>query len=83
MRVVMTQKLDKRTDVVNDQLANIVNNENNTLVLQFPNSKTTFTYPVRTTSEHGLSRVHYALNPGYSMKICKTQGANIKKLIVA
>ena len=81
MCVVMTQKFDKHTGVVNGQLANIVNN-NNTLVLQFPNSKTTFTYPVRTTSEHGLSRVHYALNPGYSMKICKTQGANIKKLIV-
>ena len=82
MRVVMTQNLDKCTGVVNGQLANIVNNENNTLVLQFPNRKTTFTYPVTTTSEDGLSRVHYAFNPAYSMMICKTQGANIKKLIV-
>ena len=82
MRVVMTQNLDKCTGVVNSQLANIVNNENNTLVLQFPNGKTTFTYPVTTTSEDRLSRVHYAFNPAYSMMICKTQGANIKKLIV-
>ena len=76
------KNLDKSTGVVNGQLANIANNENNTLLLQFPNGKTTFTYPVTTTSEDGLSRVHYALNPAYSMTICKTQGANIKKLIV-
>lgn len=60
----------------------IANNENNTLLQQFPNGNTTFTYPVTTTSEDGLSRVHYALNPAYSMTISKTQGANIKKLIV-
>ena len=82
MRVVVTQNLDKCTGVINGQLANIVNNENNTLVLKFPNGKTTFTYPVTTTSEDGLSRVHYAFNPAYSMTICKMQGANIKKLIV-
>lgn len=83
LHVVVTQNLDKRTSVINGQLKNIVNNENHTLLLQFPNSKTTFTYPVTTTSEDRLSRVHYALNPAYSMTICKTQGANIKKLIVS
>ena len=82
MRVVVTQNLDKRTGVVNGQLATIKNNQNNTLLLQFPNGKTTFTYPVTTTTEDGRSRVHYALNPAYCMTICKTQGANIKKLIV-
>ena len=82
VRVVVTQNLNKGTGVVNGQLANTANNENNTLLLQFLNGKTTFTYPVTTTSEDGLSRVHYALNPAYSMTICKTQGANIKKLIV-
>ena len=82
MRVVVTQNLDKCTGVVNGQLARIQNNQNNTLLLQFPNGKTTFTYPVTSTSEDGLSRVHYALNPAYCMTICKTQGANIKKLIV-
>ena len=82
MRVVVTQNLDKRTGVVNGQLARIQNNQNNTLLLQFPNGMTMFTYPVTSTSEDGLSRVHYALNPAYCMTICKTQGANIKKLIV-
>ena len=82
MRVVVTQNLDKRTGVVNGKLARIQNNQNNTLLLQFPNGKTTFTYPVTTTTEDGRSRVHYALNPAYCMTICKTQGANIKKLIV-
>ena len=82
MRVVVTQNLHKRTGVVNGQLANIVNKENNTLLLQFPNGKTTFTYPVTTTSEDGLSRVHYAINPAYAMTICKMQGTNIKKLIL-
>ena len=81
MHVIVTQNLDKRTGVVNGQLANIVSNENHTLLI-FPNGKTTFTYPVTTTSEDGLSRVHYALNPAYSMTICKTKGASIKKLIV-
>ena len=82
MRVVVTQNLDKRTGVVNGQLATIQNSQNNTLLLKFPNGKTTFTYPVATITEDGRSRVHYALNPAYCMTICKTQGANIKKLIV-
>ena len=80
--MVVTQNLYKRTGVVNGQLARILNNQNNTLLLQFPNGKTTFTYPVTTTTEDGRSRVHSALNPAYCMIICKTQGANIKKLIV-
>ena len=82
MHVVVTQNLDKRTGVVNGQLATIQNSQNNTLLLKFPNGKTTFTYPVTTTTEDGRSTVHYALNPAYCMTICKTQGANIKKLIV-
>ena len=82
MRVVVTQNLDKSTGVVNSQLATIQNSQNKTLLLKFPNGKTTFTYPVTTTTEDGRSRVHYALNPAYCMTICKTQGANIKKLIV-
>lgn len=76
------QNLDKRTGVVNGQLATIINSHNNMLLLEFPNGKTTFTYPVTTTTEEGICRVHYALSPAYSMTICKTQGANIKKLIV-
>ena len=82
IRVVVTQNLDKCTGVVNGQLATIQNSQNNTLLLKFPNGKTTFTYPVATITEDGRSRVHYALNPAYCMTICKTQGANIKKLIV-
>ena len=82
MRVAVTQNLNKRTGVVNGHLARIQNYQNNTLLLQFPNGNTTFTHPVTTTTEDGRSRVHYALNPAYCMTICKTQGANIKKLIV-
>ena len=82
IRVLVTQNLDKRTGVVNGQLATIQNSQNNTLLLKFPNGKTTFTYPIATITEDGRSRVHYALNPAYCMTICKTQGANIKKLIV-
>ena len=57
MRVVVTQNLDKCTGMVNGQLATIQNNQNNTLLLRFPNGKTIFTYPVTTSSEDGLSRV--------------------------
>ena len=76
MRVVVTQNPDKRTGVVNGQLATTQNSQNNTLLLKFPNGKTTFTYPVTSTTEDGRSRVHYALNPAYCMTTCKTQGAN-------
>ena len=82
MHVVVTQNLDKRTGVVNGQLAIIQNSHNNTLLLKVPNGKTTFTNPVTTITEDGCSRVHYALNPAYCMTICKTQGANIRKLLV-
>ena len=82
MRVVVTQNLDKRTGVVNGQLATILNSHNNTLPLKFPNGKTTFTHPITTVTEDGPSRVHYALNPAYCMTIYKTQGANIRKLLL-
>ena len=82
MRVMVTQNLDKCTGVVNGQLATILNSHNNTLLLKFANGKTTFTHPVTTITEDGRSRVHYALNPAYCMTICKTQGANIRKLLV-
>ena len=82
MHVVVTQTLDKHTGVVNGQLATIQNSHNNTLLLKFPNGKTTFTHPVTTITEDRRSRVHYALNPAYCMTICKTQGANIKKLLL-
>ena len=72
MCVIVTQNLNKRTGVVNSQLATIQNNQNNTLLLKFPNGKTTFTYPVTTTTGDGRSRVHYVLNPAYCMTICKT-----------
>ena len=51
MRVVVTQNLDKRTGVVNGQLATILNSHNNTLLLKFANGKTTFTHPVTTITE--------------------------------
>ena len=57
MRVVVTQNLDKPTGVVNGQLATIQNSQNNTLLLKFPNGKTTFTYPVATITEDGGNRV--------------------------
>ena len=82
MRVVVTQNLDKRTGVVNGQLPTVVNSHNNTLLLKYANGKTTFTHPVTTITDDGRSRVHYALNPAYAMTICKTQGANIRKLLV-
>lgn len=82
MKVVVTQNLDKRTGVVNGQIATIINSQNNTLLLRFPHGKTSFTHPVTTTTENDLKRVHCALNPAYAMTICKTQGANIRKLLV-
>lgn len=82
MKVVVTQNLDKRTGVVNGQIATIINSQNNTLLLRFPNGKTTFTHPITTTAENEVTRVHYALNPAYAMTICKTQGANIRRLLV-
>ena len=82
MHVMVTQNLDKCTGVINGQLATILNSRNNTLLLKFANGKTTFTHPVTTITEDGRSRVHYALNPAYCMTICKTQGANIRKLLV-
>ena len=51
MRVVVTQTLDKRTGVINGQLATILNSHNNTLLLKFANGKTTFTHPVTTITE--------------------------------
>ena len=67
---------------INGQEATILNNHTNTLLLQFPNSQKTFTHPVTTVSEDGFLLFHYPLNPAYAMTICKTQGANMKQLVV-
>ena len=82
MRTVVTQNVDKRTGVKNGQEATILNNHANTMLLQFPNGHKTFTHPITTVCEDEFLRVHYLLNPAYAMTICKTQGANIRQLVV-
>ena len=51
LNVMITKNLDKATGVVNGQVATIIGNEGRTLLLQFPNKKKTFTYPVTTLRE--------------------------------
>lgn len=90
MRVVITQNRDKKNGIVNGQTAIVVMMENHTVILQLPNGKKVFVYPVSNTvnefDESGSETVRiktcYPFVPGYAMTICKSQGQTLNHVVV-
>lgn len=81
MRVVITENRDKAARIVNGQDATVLYNQNNTIILQLPEGDKVFVYPV--THKCGDEMVTtYPFTPAYARTICKSQGQNIKGLLV-
>ena len=81
MRVMITRNRDKANGVVNGQTAKILCVEKATVFLELGNGKVVNTYPVTYQSEKGR-RTCYHFMPAYALKITKSQGQNLDKVVI-
>ena len=81
MRIVRTENRDKTSRIVNGHDATVVFNQGNTILVRFPDDGLAFVYPV-THAEEGSNVTRYPFTPAYARTICKSQGQNLKHLIV-
>lgn len=82
MRVVITENRDKTSRIINGQDAVLVSAHNNCLLIQFPDNERPFVYPVTHRVEGEGDVTTYPLTPAYARTICKSQGQNLKHLLV-
>ena len=81
MKVLFTENRDKAARIVNGQEVTINSAQNNTIVLRLPEGQRVFVYPV-THIEDERPVTYYPFTPAYAQTITKSQGQNIKHLIV-
>lgn len=82
MRIVITENRDIASRIVNGQDATILSNHGNTLLIELPDKKRAFIYPVTHDVEGQGVITSYPCTPAYARTICKSQGQNLKHLVV-
>ena len=82
MKIVITENRDKSSRVVNGQEATLVSNQNNTLLIQYRDGQRAFLYPVTHFQEGKGDVTCFPMTPAYARTISKSQGQNIKHLLV-
>lgn len=82
MHIVITENRDKESRIVNGQDATIVSSHGNTIIIQFSDGQRSFLYPVTHTVEGQGNVTRYPFTPAYARTICKSQGQNLKHLLV-
>lgn len=81
MQVIYTENRDNAARVLNGQQATILGYENNTIILSHPEGQPVFAYPVTHMDNH-QHITRYPFNPAYPQTITKSQGRNIRHLII-
>lgn len=81
MKVLFTENRDKAARIVNGQEVTIISAQNNTIVLCLPEGQRVFVYLV-THIVDDRPVTYYPFTPAYAQTITKSQGQNIKHLIV-
>ena len=81
MKVIFTENRDKAARIVNGQQATILGCENNTIILSLPEGQRVFVYPV-THLHNDTHTTRYPFSPAYAQTITKSQGRNIRHLII-
>ena len=81
MKVLFTENCDKAARIVNGHEATIISAQNNTIILRLPEGQRVFVYPV-THIVDDRPVTYYPFTPGYTQTIKKSQGQNIRHLIV-
>ena len=80
MQVIFTENQDKAARVVNGQQATILGCENHTIILSLPEGWV-FAYQV-THMDNDVQITRYPFTPAYVQTITKSQGRNIRHLII-
>ena len=81
MEVIFTENRDKAARIVNGQQATILGCQNNTIILSLPEGQRVFVYPV-TRVDNDTHTTRYPFSPAYAQTITKSQGRNIRHLII-
>ena len=82
MRIVIIENRDKTCHTVNGQDAVLVSGHNTSLLIQFPDNKRGFVYPVTHHVEGEGDVTRYPFTPAYARTICRSQGQNLQHLLV-
>ena len=82
MLIVINENRDKACRIVNRQDATLASSQGNTLILRFPDGEHAFVYPVTHYVEGEGDVTRYPLTPAYARTISKSQGQNLKHLLV-
>lgn len=82
MSIVINENRDKASGIINEQDATLVSSHGHTLILRFPDDKQAFVYPVTHYVEGEGDVTQYPLTPAYATTISKSQGQNLKLLLV-
>lgn len=82
MHIVITENRDKAGRIVNGQDAIVLSGRGNTIVVQFPDNQRAFVYPVTHHLEGQGNVTRYPFTPAYARTICKSQGQNLKHLLL-
>ena len=82
MKIVINENRDKTSRIVNGQDGTIVSNHGKTIIIQFADGERAFVYPVTHAVEGQGDVTRYPFTPAYARTICKSQGQNLKHLLV-
>ena len=82
MSIVINENRDKASRIVNGQDLTLVSAQGNTLILRFPDDQQAFIYPVTHYVEGEGDVTRYPMTPAYARTISKSQGQNLRHLLV-
>ena len=82
MQIIITENRDKGCRIVNGQDATLVHSHGKTVVVEFPDKERVFIHPVTHAMDGEGDLTTYAFMPAYARTICKSQGQNLKHLLL-
>ena len=82
MQIIITENHDKGCRIVNGQDATLVHSHGKTVVVEFPDKERVFIHPVTHAMDGEGDLTTYPFMPAYARTICKSQGQNLKHLLL-
>ncbi len=82
LKIIVTRNIDKTNGVVNGQEGIIRYMENQTIFVELGTKKIVPIYPMTDIFDDGTKRTCYPIVPSYALTITKSQGMNLKAVII-
>ena len=79
---MITKNIDKLQSVVNGRIAEVVQMEGNTVILQLSNQTLVHVFPLSLKDAQGNIKTVHPLIPAYELTIPKSQGQTLEQSIV-